>query len=123
MVRCHGAQRVLVPRRVGEPLSKWKDSPLNLLLNRGAAPNSACPAAGSYDIQPQQKMMCNLSKCWETHAHTQTRAQTYTRKLLHSFLHSFPVMEGSCASRPQGDSSADLLSGRGGQTLSDPIHA
>ena len=56
--------------------------------------------------------MCNLSKCWETHTHTHTH--THTRKLLHSFLHSFPVMEGFCASRPQGDSSADLLFGKRG---------
>lgn len=103
-----------VPRRVGEPLSKWEDSPHNLLLNRGAAPSSACPAVSSYDIQPGQKMMCNLSKCWETHTHTHTGTNTHTRKLLHSFLHSFPVMEGFCASRPQGDCSADLLFGKRG---------
>lgn len=44
--------------------------------------------------------------------HTHTGTNTHTRKLLHSFLHSFPVMEGFCASRPRG--AQICFSGRGG---------
>lgn len=64
-----------VPRRVREPITKWEDSPHNLLLNRGAAPSSACPAASSYDIQPGQKW-CVTSPNAHMHAHGDERAHT-----------------------------------------------
>lgn len=90
---------------VSERLSKWEDSPRSLLLNVGAAPKPAGPAARADDIERGQ-MMCNLEK---VRGDTHTDSHTHTRKLLHSFLHSFPVMKGFCASRPRTDSGANLL--------------
>lgn len=92
----------LVPGRVGEPLSKWENSPSDALLNRGADPSRAVTTA--------PKTMCNLR---EKHAHS----RAHSRKLLHSCVHSFPVMEALLCVWPQGDRSAHLPFFLGGLTL------
>lgn len=101
----HGS---VVPRRATSLFPSGKTLHTVCYLTGGLLP--ALPAPPPALTTSSKKRCVTHQERWETRGH----AHEHARKLLHSFLHSFPVMEGSCASRPQGDSSANLLFGKSG---------